>query len=98
MDRYLANSRPEVSSRPDPEQAIDRGKIRSVVTTFLEELPQRQREVFQLSEFQGLGSLEIAEILNVEPGSVRAALFKARRKLRGKILARHPELVQEYAP
>ena len=78
------------------ETGIDHGRIRSVVGVLLKELPQRQREVFQMAELQGLTSPEIGEILGLESGTVRAALFKARRTLRRKILAQHPEFAEEY--
>jgi RNA polymerase sigma-70 factor (ECF subfamily) len=79
-----------------PDGGIDGRRIRRIVTTFLDDLPERQREVFQLSELQGLGSTEIGRILGVEPGTVRAALFKARRTLRRRIMEHHPEVAQEY--
>lgn len=81
----------------DPAAETDRGHIRSVITAFFEELPQRQREVFELAELQGLPSPEIAELLGIEPVSVRAHLFKARRTLRQRILQSHPELVEEWS-
>jgi RNA polymerase sigma-70 factor (ECF subfamily) len=78
------------------EEHLDRGRIRAVVHAFVRELPQRQREVFQMSELQGLSSPEIGEILDLQPVSVRAALLKARRALRKKIVENHPELMEEY--
>jgi len=39
--------------------------------------------------------VEIAERLGIEPVSVRAHLFKARRALRARILESHPELVED---
>lgn len=81
---------------PGPDSGIDGGRIRQVLETFLQGLPQRQREVFQMAEIQGLSSPEIGEILHIEAGSVRAALFKARRTLRRRILDQHPEFAEEY--
>ena len=81
------------SLRPED---VDRRRLRGLVGLLVDELPPRQREVFQLSEMQGLGSSEIAEILGLAPVSVRAALLKARRALRKKMLDRHPEFVEEY--
>jgi RNA polymerase sigma-70 factor (ECF subfamily) len=75
---------------------LDRKRIRGLIGTLVLELPPRQREVFQLSEFQGLGSSEIGKILGLAPGSVRAALLKARRSLRRRMLEQHPEFVEEY--
>jgi RNA polymerase sigma-70 factor (ECF subfamily) len=75
---------------------VDRSRLRRLITAFVEELPPRQREVFQMADLQGLTSPEIGTILELDPGSVRAALLKARRSLRRKILEKHPEFVEEY--
>jgi RNA polymerase sigma-70 factor (ECF subfamily) len=96
MELYHTNLSAADSERPSPERGLDSRRIKELVTAFLKELPQRQREVFQMAELQGLSSPEIGEILGVEPGGVRAALFKARRTLRQRILALHPEIVEEY--
>jgi len=75
---------------------MDRQRLGGILAEFVRELPERQREVFQLSEFQGMSSPEVGAILELSPGSVRAALLKARRSLRRKILESHPEFVEEY--
>ncbi len=87
------------SNRNSPAQdgsGIDRERIGNLIRGFLDELPARQREVFQLSEFQGLSSPEVGEILDLAPASVRAALLKARRSLRRMILEGHPEFAEEF--
>lgn len=81
---------------PDPGDMADRSDLMRVVRTFFEELPPRQREVFDLGDLQGLTSVEIAERLGIEPVSVRAHLFKARRALRARILEHHAELAEEW--
>jgi len=96
MERYHAHLAPPASETAGPERQVDGGKIKELLAAFLQELPQRQREVFQMADLQGLTSPEIGEILGVEPGTIRAALFKARRTLRERILATHPEIVEEY--
>ena len=98
MERLTSHMAKDNPVPRGPESEIDGARIRNVVGSFLRELPQRQREVFQMAEIQGLTSPEIGQILGLEPGSVRAALFKARRTLRRRILDQHPELVEEYAP
>ena len=96
MERYHTHLTPRAPDSEGPEKRLDGQRIKGLVTAFLQELPQRQREVFQMAELQGLTSPEISEILGLEPGGVRAALFKARRTLRQRILALHPEIVEEY--
>jgi RNA polymerase sigma-70 factor (ECF subfamily) len=92
--RIEVTGRPSHSSQPPAD--LDRQRLRGIIAVFVDELPPRQREVFHLSEMQGLGSPEIGKILGMAPTSVRAALLKARRSLRKKILERHPEFVEEY--
>jgi len=99
-ERKMTRLRVELESAPNAsnqvEQRVDRERLGGLVTGFVRDLPERQREVFQLSEFQGMSSPEIGAILRLSPGSVRAALLKARRSLRRKILEKHPEFVEEY--
>ncbi len=45
------------------------------------ELPAREAEIFCLRYFEDLPNQRIAEILNIHPGAVGAALHKARAKL-----------------
>jgi len=81
-----------------PDRLLDGTRLRSLVSTFLGELPQRQREVFHMADMQGLSTNDISQILNIRPGAVRAALHKARKGIRRKILAHHPEFMEEYSP
>lgn len=79
-----------------PERAIDRGRLSALLRSFFEELPERQRQVFDLADLQGFSSPEIASMLGIEPVSVRAHLFKARRTLRKRVLDANPDLVEDF--
>ena len=48
----------------------------------LDVLPPREREVFRLRCFEGLGSYEVAERLGCEPNAVDQAYHRAKRRLR----------------
>lgn len=80
----------------DPSSGADRSRIGALVQAFFHELPDRQREVFDMAELQGLPAAAIAERLGIEAVSVRAHLFKARRALRARILETHPEVAEEW--
>jgi RNA polymerase sigma-70 factor (ECF subfamily) len=80
----------------DPQLQAEASHIRSVVAELFQELPLRQREVFYLVDIEGHDPVEIAPRLGLRPVTVRAHLFRARRALRGKILARHPDIAEEY--
>jgi RNA polymerase sigma-70 factor (ECF subfamily) len=87
---------PEEADRPDPIRTVHAGRLADVVRDFFDALPPRQREVMELVDFEGLQSVEVADMLGIEPVSVRASLFKARRTIRERVLERHPELMEGY--
>lgn len=80
--------------QPGMDAQMDGREVAGMVKVFFQDLPARQREVFDLIELQGLTSAEAAERLGIEPVSVRANLFKARRTLRFRILEAAPELAE----
>lgn len=80
----------------DPIRKLYAGRVAGAVRDFFETLPPRQREVMELVDFEGLAPTEVAEMLDVKPGTVRANLFKARRTIRRRVLERHPELTEGY--
>ena len=95
LERPLVRTELVPRDADDPSAEAERSHLRAVLLAYFEELPERQREIFDLAELQGVPSQEIAERLGIEPVSVRAHLFKARRSLRARILAEHPELAEE---
>jgi RNA polymerase sigma-70 factor (ECF subfamily) len=78
----------------DPARATERRELGRLVRSYFAELPERQRAVFDLVELQGLSASEAAEVMDIEPVSVRAHLFKARRTMRARMLEEHPELAE----
>jgi len=76
--------------------AFDETTLTSLVLKYFDELPARQREVFELSDIQGLSAPEVAERLGMKAVTVRANLFKARRTIRQRMLEHHSTLLEEY--
>ncbi len=74
----------------DPGGRVDRERAATVIRELFAALPQRQREVFDLVDLQGLSPAEVAERTGMKPVSVRANLFKARKAIRDNLLATHP--------
>lgn len=66
--------------------------VAGLVRALLVELPERQRQVLDLADLQGFEAGEIAEMLEIDAATVRGHLMRARRVLRGRILAEMPEL------
>lgn len=69
-----------------PERLMDKRLTREAVRRGLASLPPGQRQILLLREIQGLSYDEIAEILNVEAGTVKSRIFRARKKLSAFLL------------
>jgi RNA polymerase sigma-70 factor (ECF subfamily) len=78
----------------DPGGRVDRARVATLILDMFENLPLRQREIFDLVDLQGLSPVEAAERTGMKPVSVRASLFKARQAIRNGILATHPAFAE----
>lgn len=74
-----------VDTGPGPQDAAERTEVRSVVAAGLQELSEGHRQVLVLREIQGLSYEEIAGVLEVDLGTVKSRISRARSALR-KIL------------
>ena len=72
---------------PSPEEIILRREEQAILRKALAELPEPHRVVLILREMDGLDYKEIAQILEIEVGTVKSRLARARRALRDKLLA-----------
>ena len=66
--------------------------VMEMIERVVQELPARQRELFDLIDLQGFTPSEAAEMLDMNPSTVRVHLFKARKRIRGWILERDTDL------
>jgi RNA polymerase sigma-70 factor (ECF subfamily) len=75
------------------EEALGFRQLQSIFDELAAELGEKQRVVFVLKEMEGLGTEQIARILEVRPSTVRNHLLQARRSLARLLRERYPELV-----
>ncbi len=87
----VAPARADPPGDPPPAHPLS-----ELVRTFLAELAPGQRQVLDLVDLQGFEPVEVAALLEMNDATVRAHLFKARRTLRRRILAAHPNLLEDY--
>lgn len=73
----------EEEAAADQEDTSEKLKL---VFKFLDKLPEKQREVFQLREVEGLTYEEIAEYLEVSLDQVKVNLHRARKSLRDYLM------------
>jgi RNA polymerase sigma-70 factor (ECF subfamily) len=74
---------------------MENARAAALVRTLFAELPGRQREVFDLVDLQGHTPAEAAEMLEIEAATARVHLLRARRAIRERILAEHPNLLDD---
>ena len=98
VERLEQSGDPGVASPDDPKGRIHAANVAGVVRTFFDDLPPRQREVLDLADLQGFAPGEIAEMLKMNPVTVRAHLFRARRTLRARMLEEHAALLEDLKP
>lgn len=71
----------------DPGGRVDRERLAALVRRYWEELPERQRVVMDLIDLQGYSPGSVADMLEMNPATLRANLFKARQALRRRLIA-----------
>jgi len=64
------------------QRDLERGQMSDCVRAKIDQLPEQHRAVILLYDIQGLSHQEIAEVLQIEVGTVKVRLHRARRKLR----------------
>ena len=71
-----------------PEEIAIRNEMVACYLDFVDRLPTDQREVYVLSEFEGLSNVDIARRLSLSVGAAKIRLHRARTKLNEE-LRRH---------
>ncbi len=77
-----------LSDEPSPERTLLSNERGAQLRAAVDQLPDRQRAVVVLSQFQGHTAREVSAVLGLSEATVRVHLFRAIRSLR-KLLSRH---------
>ena len=70
------------SSMPTPDWVTEAAELRGLLEEAMQELSEVQREIVMLHDLEGWKHREIAERLDLPPGTVRSHLHFARKALR----------------
>lgn len=79
------------------EPKMERQELRDLMLGFIHELSDKLREPVILYDLEGFSYEEIAEILEINVGTVKSRLSRGRMALRDKILAK-PDRLTGYLP
>lgn len=79
-------------ARPHPSRRAERTQIQEHVERALRVLSPRERTAFVLKHQDGLRIKDVAEVMEVAPGTVKSLLYRAIRKLRDELAFYRDEL------
>jgi RNA polymerase sigma-70 factor (ECF subfamily) len=82
LDSLVESGFSPVAEVATPWQVAARCEARSEIWRAIEQLPAMHREILVLRHFEDLSYKEIAECLEIAPGTVMSRLHAARKKLR----------------
>jgi len=69
-------------SSPDPSKAVENNELYQIVLGALMKLDEGQRAVVVLRDIEGMNYSQISKVLDVELGTVKSRLSRARSNLR----------------
>lgn len=68
--------------RETPEDVMEQQERLKVLNDALDQIPEKQRITFTMSQYEGFSSKEIGEVLDMKANAVDALLFRARKNLK----------------
>jgi RNA polymerase sigma-70 factor, ECF subfamily len=69
----------------EPDLTLEQEELRQAIDDAVKELPARQRTVFVLRHYEEKAHAEIAQILSITEGAVKANYHQAIQKLKGSL-------------
>ncbi len=76
---------------PAADQQVEASMLDHRLRRFIEQMPDRRREAFMLSRFEGLSHEEIAQVMNLTPRTVNTHIVLALKDLRNRLGALQPD-------
>lgn len=84
VNREKAHNQQRVEDPEEIKLDSKSGQLEERMKLWIDELPDRQKEAFSLSRFEGLDHDEIAEVMSVSPKTVNNHIVAALSTLRGR--------------
>ena len=77
---------PDIAGTDSPYKETELNSTISLVKVFIDNLPEKQRDIIHLRDVEGYTYQEIAGILNLDVNQVKVNLFRARKTVKQKML------------
>ncbi len=74
----------------EPARATEQAWLQQDIDLAVARLPEKQRRVFLLSEFEGVRQTEIAGIMGIPVGTVKSLMYRAVKRLQRELAAYNP--------
>ncbi len=71
----------ETADAESPVNIVENRELREIIISYLDEMPEEQKEVFLLKEYGGLSYKEISKVMNIEEEKIKSRLYMVRQKL-----------------
>lgn len=75
-----------------PEEELFRKELRELLEHILQQLPQRQQQIYRMHRQEGLGHDEIARRLDLSVSTVQNHMFRALENIRMQLSSRFPDI------
>lgn len=92
--RALEATRGRPGAAPCPDDLAAADQLGQRLRAWIDDLPDRQREAFELSRFCGLSHEEIARVMDLSVHTVEKHVTRALRRLRQRLHSFDPDLIQ----
>ena len=87
---------PDLNPASQPELSLDRKETSRLVQEILSKLPEGQQVILGMRYYDELSVKEIAQLLKLSDGTVKAALFQGRKKVEAAVRALEKQGVKLY--
>lgn len=77
----------------DPDESLEARELRELLESWIEDLPDRQREALVLSRREALSHEEIGGVMGISPHTVNNHIVSGLKKLRRRARQERPELL-----
>lgn len=85
------------SNSPDPAQESSREEFVALISSCMEKLDPNHREILSMRNLKNQSYDEIAQLLGINPGTVKSRIARARERLRGLMSDACPEFAPNAA-